>query len=345
MVLATVYETSGSTYSKAGHRILIAANGDYQGLVSGGCLEGDVAERARRVIETGESAAVTYDMRDDADDLWGLGVGCNGLIRIFLQPLLDEHGYEPFASIAQQLMARERAAVATVIESGATDLPAGATLILRPSRNSHTDWQLGNVDDSRSRRLKDGCERALAAGRAEFRIEPETGTGVLYAPLQPVPRVLVLGAGLDAIPIVNMATDLGWLVTVADHRPAYVAREGFARAERILEIDPRSLAAQLPLGEFDAILVMSHHLVTDRTYLSQIAGVDVRYVGVLGPPARKERLLKALGEEGHALRDRLRGPVGLDIGADSPEAIALSILAELQTLFATSRETKAVPSL
>ena len=95
MVLATVYDTIGSTYTKAGHRILIAANADYQGLVSGGCLEGDLAERATNVLRTGEAVAVTYDMRDEADDLWGLGVGCNGLLRVFLQPLTPTNGYAP----------------------------------------------------------------------------------------------------------------------------------------------------------------------------------------------------------------------------------------------------------
>src|SRR5690606_9297581 len=104
LVLASVYDTLGSTYTKPGHRILIASNGDYRGLVSGGCLEGDLAERARAVIDSGMPRAVTYDLRDDADDVWGLGVGCNGLIRVFLQPLTPDSGFEPFASIAARLL-------------------------------------------------------------------------------------------------------------------------------------------------------------------------------------------------------------------------------------------------
>jgi hypothetical protein len=110
LVLATVYETAGSTYSKAGHRILLAANGDYRGLVSGGCLEGDLAERARGVVATAQAVAVTYDLRDSADDLWGLGVGCNGLLRVFLQPLLPANDYQPFNAIAERSPARERPA-------------------------------------------------------------------------------------------------------------------------------------------------------------------------------------------------------------------------------------------
>ena len=122
LALATVYETAGSTYSKAGQRILLAANGDYRGLVSGGCLEGDLAERARGVTATGKAAAVTYDLRDSADDLWGLGVGCNGLLRVFLQPLSPANGYQPFDAIAERLSGTGAAGVATVIESERADV-------------------------------------------------------------------------------------------------------------------------------------------------------------------------------------------------------------------------------
>jgi xanthine/CO dehydrogenase XdhC/CoxF family maturation factor len=324
MVLATVYETLGSTYSKPGHRILIAADGRYQGLVSGGCLEGDVAERARAVLETGRAVAVTYDMRGEADELFGLGVGCEGLIRILLQPLLPAPGYQPFALIAQHLLASRPAVVATVIEGGHPRMTAGATMIMQAG--SREAWDL---DDTAQDMLAKECERALRSGGTRYS-KDESGLGVLYAMLKPLPRLLLLGAGLDAIPLVNMAADLGWRVTVVDHRPAYLERGGFERADRVVHVVPRRLAATVSLADFDAIIVMSHHLTTDRTYLGQLADVATRYLGVLGPRARKERLLAGLDERAQALRSRLKGPVGLDIGADSPEAIALSVLAELQ---------------
>ncbi|MBN1240502.1 MAG: XdhC family protein [Gammaproteobacteria bacterium] len=339
LVLVTVYDTVGSTYSKAGHRILIAGNGDFQGLVSGGCLEGDLAERARGVLEGGTPTAVTYDMRDDADDLWGLGVGCNGLIRVFMQPLDPAGGYEPFASIARQSVGADRAVVATVVASQREQIAAGATLIFEPrGQNQAFGLERLGGDDALRAALLQGCRRVLDTGRAAL-AAGEAGADVLYAPLDPVPRVLVLGAGLDAIPVVGMAADLGWFVTVADHRPAYIGRGGFERAEAALTVDPRALARHVDLERFDAVVVMSHHLVTDQTYLSQLTGIRARYLGVLGPPARRARLLQALGEKGEALRPRLRGPVGLDIGADSPESIALSIVAELHAHFsAASRE-------
>jgi xanthine/CO dehydrogenase XdhC/CoxF family maturation factor len=328
VALATVYETLGSTYSKAGHRILIGAEGDYQGLVSGGCLEGDIAEHARRVLETGTPRPLTYDLRDDADDPFGLGVGCNGLIRIFLQPLEAERGYEPFASLASTWLGGGGGAAATVIDGGRSSLAAGATLV-------QPGGPASKASAAQLAELVPGCERALRSGRSEYRVDA-SGLAVLYAPLRPVPRLLVLGAGLDAVPIVEMAAELGWLVTVADHRPAYIERNGFARAARTLCVVPGRLREGLPLDDFDAVLVMSHHLKTDRAYLLELAELDCRYLGVLGPPARKERLLAALGSSAGPLRERLRGPVGLDIGADSPETIALSILAELQGVLAAS---------
>ncbi len=323
MVLATVYDTLGSTYTKAGHRILIAANGDYQGLVSGGCLEGDLAERARKVLESGEPATVTYDMRDDGDDIWGLGVGCNGLIRVFLQQLSAEAGYEPFASIADGLLGVAPAGIAVVIASGESALVSGATLILDGSPG--LAWQL---DSAGIERLSAGCTTAQSNATTALEVGPD-GAEVLYSPLIPIPRLLVLGAGLDAVPLVRFAAGLGWLVTVADHRPAYLEQGDFSAAERAELIRPDDLAKVFSLDQYDAIVVMSHHLNTDRTYLAQLEHVPAAYLGVLGPGARRNRLLDALGASGEALRDRLKGPVGLDIGADSPESIALSVLAEI----------------
>jgi xanthine/CO dehydrogenase XdhC/CoxF family maturation factor len=327
LVLATVYETAGSTYSKAGHRILLAGSGDYRGLVSGGCLEGDLAERSRAVIASGKAAAVTYDLRDSADELWGLGIGCNGLLRVFLQPLLASNDYQPFAAIAERLAGSRRAGVATIIESERADVAVGATAVVDESGE-----QLFGADDGAAAVLREAGRAAL---RSAAHLVAERGCRVLLAPVQPIPRLLVLGAGLDAIPLVGMAAELGWFVTVADHRPGYVARSGFERAERAVLVEPERLAAALPLDDFDAIVVMSHHLATDRKYLAQLARVGSRYLGVLGPRARRDRLLADLAAVAPQLRERLKGPVGLDIGADSPESIALSILAELQATLHT----------
>jgi xanthine/CO dehydrogenase XdhC/CoxF family maturation factor len=326
MVLATVYDTAGSTYSKPGQRILIRGNADYQGLVSGGCLEGDLAERARSVLDNGDPAAVTYDMRDEADDIFGLGVGCNGMIRVFLQALYKEERYEPFATIAGRLLADQPSSAATVIASGNPGLPAGSTLIW-PQSFAAADECVAPA----FKELLGGCKDVLASGSSRFDTRDD-GLAVVYSLLKPVPRLLVLGAGLDAVPVVSIASELGWRVSVADHRPAYLESKEFTGAECAVLVVPSELARDFSVKDFDAVIVMSHHLRTDQIYLAQLAESAIPYIGVLGPPARKERLLEALGEAGNRLALCLKGPVGLDIGADSPESIALSLISEIHAV-------------
>jgi len=264
-------------------------------------------------------------MRDEADDIFGLGVGCNGMIRIFLQRLSPDEAYEPFSSLAKLLVSNQSWGVATVVR-GDADLNSGTTVIWDGSSAI-----LNRVPQSVAGRLFAGCEAALSAGRAVYEID-DSGLEVLYSPLRPVPNLLVLGAGLDAVPVVGIAAELGWRVSVADHRPAYLEKNQFATAERVVLVDPSALKGKIAVEEFDAVIVMSHHLLSDQAYLAQVADFEIPYVGVLGPRARKERLVAALGENGKRLSSVLRGPVGLDIGADSPESIALSLVAEIHAV-------------
>jgi len=328
VALITVVETIGSTYSKAGHRILIADSGDYQGLVSGGCLEGDLAEHAADVLRKDEARIVTYDLRDDADELFGLGVGCDGLLRILIQPMRAATGYQPFAAIADAMLAEGPGAVATVIEPGDSGEPVGATLV-------HGDGAplCHLLSAAAAERLAALCERARETQSTGIETLPG-GCRVLVSVVPPVPKLLVLGAGLDAIPLVAMACRLGWRVHLGDHRPAYLDREPFAAASAVSEVVPGNIGAAFDIAGFDAIIVMSHHLATDEAYLRELAAFEPKYIGVLGPRARRRKLLDAIGAAGTGFGARLRGPVGLDLGADSPETIALSILAEIQQVLA-----------
>lgn len=298
LALATVISTAGSTYTKAGQRLLVAESGDFEGLVSGGCLEGDLATHAGQVIESGEARVVTYDLRETTGELFGLGIGCDGLLRILLQRLSPANAYEPFARIAACMRGDVTVNCALVVgEHGG--LPLGTTLIG------------ADADDARS-------------GLAE--------ADVLHLKLRPLPRLLVLGAGQDAVPVVALADLLGWRVTVVDHRPAYLELPSFTIAEARVSAPAADLASHVALAPFAAAIVMSHHLATDRSYLAVLAKSAVPYVGLLGPPGRRDRLLQELGNDGVALAGRLHGPAGLNIGADSPESIALSILAEIHAI-------------
>lgn len=326
LVLASVFETEGSTYSKAGARMLITGDGRYQGMLSGGCLEGDLAERAEQVLQTGTPQAVTYDLGKNDDELWGLGVGCDGLMRIFLQPLLKDQDYQPFAAIAEVLAGDRAGTAVTVLESEHPSIAPGATRV-----------QVGN--DAVTFGIPDDCREAMAEVSGTTVADGRSFTcGVdidghplklLNARLLPPPRLLVLGAGLDAEPLVRLADELGWRVTVQDHRPAYIEKGKFAAAEQVLCVPADTLAGKVALDRYDFVIVMSHHLVTDRKYLAQLAATAIPYIGLLGPPNRRNRLLADLGRDAAALAHRLHGPAGLDIGADGPASIALSILAEM----------------
>ena len=339
LALATVIETAGSTYSKAGHRILISESGDYQGLVSGGCLEGDLAAHARQVMSTGIATCITYDMRDEADELFGLGVGCNGLLRILLQCLSPVDDYQPFTAISEVLLGTEAGLCGLLVDCPADPALAGKSLVLAAGRLHHTGLSpaLSAAISSLAATLKP------AAGLHRFTQEGQM-LQALVAPLYPVPRLLVLGAGLDAIPQVTLADTLGWRVSVADHRPAYLARDGFGAAEYTLCAPAAELAQRLPLATFSAVVVMSHHLATDRVYLQQLCASTIPYIGLLGPQARRDRLLQDLGAAAISLRGRLHGPAGLDIGADSPESIALSILAQIQAVSPPAAELRRTTS-
>jgi xanthine/CO dehydrogenase XdhC/CoxF family maturation factor len=331
VALATVFDTLGSTYTKAGHRIIIAANGTYNGLISGGCLEGDLAEHAARVLDSRSAQPVTYDLRDEVDDVFGLGVGCNGLIRVFIQPLLPEDDYQPFAALRTLYGEPEPSLSATVIETETRGIPAGSTFLLT---EDGTWSSVGNADTQQFANLLNTHQGERTQAEMTARYTRIDGYGVLFAPLYPIPRLLVLGAGLDSVPLVRIAAELGWYVDLVDHRPAYLERDDLSAADSVRLVDPRDSRNTLgQAGKYDAAVVMSHHLETDAAYLRALAALDLRYLGVLGPPARRVRLLEKLEAEFPDLRRRLHGPIGLDIGGAGPEVIALSILAELQSVF------------
>ncbi|MDH4073337.1 MAG: XdhC/CoxI family protein, partial [Gammaproteobacteria bacterium] len=249
LALASVYETEGSTYSKAGAHMLITGDGRFHGMLSGGCLEGDLALRARAVIESGLPQAVTYDLGQNDEELWGLGVGCDGLMRIFLQPLHAEGGYEPFATMAKALAGDSVQVVATVIESGIESIAAGSTIVTVDG-----DVAFSNLDEAFIGEIGPIVGRTLLGAGSQTRVvDLESGkVTVLFAALVPPPKVLVLGAGLDAGPVVRFAVELGWRVTVQDHRPAYIGSGRFDGATEVISVPVAELSHAVELDRFVA---------------------------------------------------------------------------------------------
>jgi xanthine dehydrogenase accessory factor len=319
VALGLLVETVGSTYRKPGALMLIAANGDSAGLLSGGCLEGDLAEHARSVIETGAAQLVTYDTRGGDDLVWGLGLGCEGAMHILLMRVGPQNGWQPIEHMAAALAGHRPAAVGIVIESDQSDSPAG-TVVLRGSRTD--GLALGE-------RVDVVLAAAADTGRTSWFETASPRRKMFVLPLSLPPRLLLLGAGPDAAPVVDFAARLNWKVTLVDHRPAYADATHFPLAEHVLHAQPDELLAVVDAKRFSAAVVMSHHLPSDLKYLRALASTPIPYIGLLGPAARRERLLADLGDDAGDIRSRLHAPVGLPIGGRAPESIALSIVAQI----------------
>ena len=293
LVLATVIRTGGSTYAKPGAQMLIAGDGEYAGLLSGGCLEGDLREHARHVAATGQARIVSYDLRSSTDQLFGLGAGCEGAMDVLLTRVNADGNWQPLAGMAESFRdARERH-FSFVIASTDPEFPLGRSFPL-------------------------GAIAALPPGVELF-----------TAAVTPPPHLLLLGGGPDARPVAALADFLGWRVTVVEHRAAYLVPGRFPASAKLIEARAEDLVNHVALAEVSAAIVMSHHLDSDLRYLRVLSGSGVPYVGLLGPAARREKLLGDLGADAHKLLTRLRAPVGLDIGGRTPESIALSIVGEV----------------
>jgi xanthine/CO dehydrogenase XdhC/CoxF family maturation factor len=319
LVLATIIGIEGSTYRKPGAMMLIGSDHRFEGMISGGCLEGDLLHHAADVFAGGEPKFVTYDMHAGDDLVWNLGLGCDGVIHLMLQRLERDRGFGFLPALATSQEARLSAMVALKIAADG-EIHAGTSAFLDREGN-----RSGNEVLIRA------LQETAAAGWPEWRYArrgPTAGGAaqdIMLINVPPRVRVLICGAGPDAVPVARVLSGLDWEVIVVDHRPAYARRERFPGRCRLIQARPEQLADALVLSGLDAAVIMSHHLENDSVYLRQLAEYAIPYIGCLGPRARSVRLKEMAGCE----QLEVHGPVGLDIGAELPEAIAISLAAEI----------------
>ena len=324
-VLATVVAVSGSTYRRPGARMLVLPDGHRVGLVSGGCLEDDLAERAGAVRREGRPRLVCYDATGEDDILWGLGLGCAGRVEVLLEPVDAAHP-GPLAWLGGWREAHASGALATRLEGA----ELGRRWALHPDgRFEDPEGQNGNED----RHLRVLLEDGLRTGRSGRVAAP--GGDVALEIARPPFRLVVFGAGPDARPVVQLATGLGWRVVVVDGRPAYAQPSLFPGA-RVHCAPAERAVATAGVERGDAALVMTHHYLHDRSLLRALLPGPATYVGLLGPRQRALDLLEDLARAGcHPSPEQLarfHAPAGLDLGGEGPEAIALSLVAELQAV-------------
>ena len=346
-VLATVVETSGSTYRRAGARMLLTGDGWAAGSISGGCLEGDLLRKAWWRTEGGVSSLVTYDSTSEDDVVWGFGLGCHGVVRVLLErlPADDKTNYLDF--LRDCLSGQKTGVLATVyqVTGGNCAVRPGDRLCISGPPHPPLMGRRGEGDISDApftARLVADAQSVLAENRSRNIVYPLSAGGearVFLETIAPPLPLVIFGAGHDAVPLVRLAKEqMGWNVTLVDHRAAWATPQRFPGADSRVVCSPDEAARRVPLTPRTAALVMTHQFPCDVTLIRQLLRSPAGYIGLLGPRRRTERLLSELAEEGFVptreQRARLHGPVGLDIGADSPEQIALSIVAEIQAVTA-----------
>ncbi len=321
MAIATVVRVEGSSYRRMGARMLVSETGNWVGGISGGCLEGDALKRARMAILKGRASVITYDTTIDDDHQIGVGLGCNGIIDVLFTPIDAQDRYNPIAILRKA---------------------AGGF------RGSHTFIQVTRADESAllgQTRIFEGqtsleflnhhcniavLSRAIASLEKSKNVVVNPNLTLFVEVVPPSYHLILLGHQYDLYPLLRQTLELGWDITVVAPENKVNATEGVTLLKKE-EFD------QLTFDDYTAVVLMSHSLQTDKENLRKIAQTPARYIGMLGPRVRSERIFNELAEEGDPVPEtamqNIYAPVGLEIGATTPDEIALAMLAEIKAVF------------
>ena len=305
-VLGCVYKVNGPSYRKPGAMMFFNDLGEQLGLLSGGCLESDIQKYASQVMRSQQSVTICYDGSDEDDMSFLLGIGCGGTIHILLQPLSADNQYLQLPSILQALENNHESIFLQKIpaQDGSTET--------RCLANDHRDYpaRLAQIGDKNGTLVEQDNQKWLATH------------------IKPPIHLLVVGGGVDACPVVNLAVSLGWQVSLCDPRPANARRDNFMSATSILRCAPDKLPDHQLFGSFDAAIVMTHNMQMDADALASLQKSSVKYLALLGPASRKQQVMAMAELDQQSISTPIAGPAGLCLGGEIPEEIALSILAE-----------------
>jgi len=323
--LATVVQVEGSSYRRPGARMLITEDGEITGAISGGCLEGDALRKAQHAMQLRQNKLLIYDTIHEEDQRFGIQLGCNGIVYILLEPILPEDANNPIQRLKKVALDRKEAVFVTVFN---------------PDKNAAQTGTCLAVQEGESPRIPDECiEKEVAAvlKQKESRVKTYTQHTILYQFVPPAIHLVIVGAGNDAQPLMEMAFLLGWNITVVDGRPAYATVQRFPKANQICLSKAADPFSGIIMDGQTAVVLMTHNYNYDLSALEQLIGSACAYIGVLGPKQKLEKILDALKGRSIAMDqdflNKLHGPVGLDIGAETSEEIALSVLAEIKAVF------------
>lgn len=331
--LATVVGVEGSSYRREGARMLITETGQLTGAISGGCLEGDALRKALSAMAQQQPMLITYDTNDEDDAKLGLGLGCNGIIHILIEPLDELEENNPVRLLDIATRKRQTSVVVTLFSlQNRKGVQPGSCLLLKDE-----ETVIRNLDDEllRSAIISEAETALTKCNSVTYSYENYTA---FIEVLKPPVQLIIAGGGNDVIPLVQMAQIIGWPVTVADGRSNYATAERFPAAGCTLMARPDALIQQIHPDKETAILLMTHNYIYDLAMLRHLLPLHTGYIGVLGPKKKLQRMLDELTTEGlNITEDMLQhvyGPTGLDIGAETAEEIAVSIIAEIKAVFA-----------
>jgi xanthine dehydrogenase accessory factor len=336
VAMATLVHVDGSSYRRPGARMLVTEDGQLTGAISGGCLEGDALQKAMLVMAQQQSRIVTYDTTDEDDDTLGVGLGCNGIIQVLMEPINPADPMNQLAFLEKVVARRQRAVLVTLFSMDNKKGPQPGTCLMLDEQGVFQ----GKADPVLEPMLKEDAREAFRNQRSLFKqyISPEGSHTAFIEFIQPAVSLVIIGAGNDAMPLVDMADLMGWDVRVIDGRSSHAKPERFERACQVLVSRPEAVLEQIPIDRRTVFVLMTHNYNYDKAMLKALVQKDIPYIGSLGPKNKLDRMLDEITREGLLLsetqRNIIHGPVGLDIGAETSEEIALSILAEIQAVLA-----------
>lgn len=330
--LATVVHVEGSSYRRPGARMLVEDDGTLTGAISGGCLEGDALRKALQAINDGRNKLVTYNTLDDDDVQFGVQLGCNGIVHILFEPIDSNRVNNPIALLEKAVVQRRDVVLATVFSLDNYHGYQPGTCFFFDGANAYSTID----DESLLAKIKEDASAVLAT-KSSFLQQYKAYELTAFVELgQPPVSLIVVGAGNDALPLVAIASVLGWQITIVDGRATHANKQRFTNVDEIVVAKPAAAFQQITIDERTVFVLMTHNYNYDLEMVGYLLNKECSYIGLLGPKKRMDRLITELAQQGFVITDEHRamiyGPTGLDIGAETAEEIALSITAEIKAV-------------
>jgi xanthine/CO dehydrogenase XdhC/CoxF family maturation factor len=335
LALATLVHLNGSSYRRPGARMIVDEEGQLTGAISGGCLEGDALRKAVFCIHTQRPKLVIYDTSDEEDATIGIQLGCSGIIQVLFEPIDENDPLNPIELLKKAIHKRQNTVLVTLYASQIKkgDI-VGTSMLLEDSGEFHNNSTFPFVPET----LMQDIKETLTVKKSSFKSYQynDNTFNTFLSFISPPISLVIVGAGNDAIPLQSIAETLGWEVTIVDGRHTYAKIERFSSACQIIVSKPEKVLQQIPIDEKTVFVLMTHNYNYDYAILKALLGKNIPYIGALGPKKKLDNMITDLKAENIFLNDKqkniLYGPVGLELGAETPAEIALSITAEIMSV-------------